>query len=337
MIIDGAKAHDWCDIFRDKTVKLRVRKDDEEEESCSKSEEEADSKHEVSREDVEVKVVQSSWPYIRCTSYPTTRGTDLQVTCKTVHGNVVSFQPVLVLIRNEVRGVGRVNDFRHVLQCFLHSGVCGVNSLESLLMFMDRPTIHGQLTKLQRRVGMKSFPLLSQTCYASHHDMIIAPGFPMVAKVGFAHAGFGKMKLDSKEAFEDIRSVVAMADTYCTAENFIDGAYDLRIQKVGNHIRAFKRVSVSGNWKTNTGTSDVEEIEVTPQYRSWAQMASNAFPGGLDICTVDAIHCKKTGKEYILEVNGTSSGLLPKYWEEDSRRIAEVALRKIEAEVPIWK
>ena len=97
--------------------------------------------------------------------------------------------------------------------------------------------------------------------------------------------------------FEDFSSVMAITSTYCTAESYIPGEYDLRIQKVGvsgsrrrtpssivtrqltpglwcwqigNHYRAFKRQSVSGTWKTNTGTSVVEDIEMTPQYKLWA-------------------------------------------------------------------
>jgi hypothetical protein len=56
--------------------------------------------------------------------------------------------------------------------------------------------------------------------------------------------------------------------------------------------RAFKRISVSGNWKTNTGTSMIENIDLTDNFKHWADLASDMF-GGLEICTVDAIFSKK--------------------------------------------
>ena len=51
--------------------------------------------------------------------------------------------------------------------------------------------------------------------------------------------------------------------------------------------------------------------------------------GGLDICTVDAIHTKD-GKEYILEVNGTASGLMPSLADVDNGFIRDLVLRRME-------
>ena len=51
--------------------------------------------------------------------------------------------------------------------------------------------------------------------------------------------------------------------------------------------------------------------------------------GGLDILTVDAIVEEETGKEYILEVNGTSSGLHPDCAEEDNKHIRELVVGKM--------
>jgi len=76
---------------------------------------------------------------------------------------------------------------------------------------------------------------------------------------------------------QDFKSVLAVADKYCTAEPFIDGKYDLRIQKIGNKYRAFKRISVSGTWKTNTQSSHVEVIPLTKKYKFWADEAANMF------------------------------------------------------------
>lgn len=46
---------------------------------------------------------------------------------------------------------------------------------------------------------------------------------------------------------------------------------------------------------------------MTPQYKLWADACAQSF-GGLEIVTVDALHRAEDGKEFILEMNGTSSG-----------------------------
>eukprot|EP00947_MAST-08B_sp_MAST-8B-sp1_P000919 g919.t1 len=175
--------------------------------------------------------------------------------------------------------------------------------------------------------------VMPQCYFSNHRQMMYTKQFPAVAKVGAAHAGVGKMKVADHHDFEDFRSVVAMTKgDYCTAEPFVEGEYDLRIQKIGTHVRAFKRISLSGAWKTNTGSAHLEQIEVTDKYRRWADEASKIF-GGLDICTVDAIHDAATGKELILEVNGTSSGLAPDdaITAEDNGHIRDLVLAKMNA------
>ena len=187
--------------------------------------------------------------------------------------------------------------------------------------------------KIAKRVGEERFPVIPQNFFPYFRNMMYALPFPAVLKVGHAHAGYGKMRVANHKDFEDVRSVVALTNMYCTAEPFMEGKYDLRIQKIGNHLRAYKRISISGTWKTNTGSSHVEEIEVTEKYRLWAEEASKMFDG-LDICTVDAIHTED-GKEYILEVNGTSSGLLPDCSAEDNGFICDLVLQKMTAQLSV--
>jgi synapsin len=238
------------------------------------------------------------------------------------------FFPDFVLIRNEVYGVQATQDYRNLLIAFLYAGIPSVNSFDSIYHFLERPIIHSELLKVARRVGDENFPVIPQSYFANFDDMTCPLPFPVVAKVGHAHAGYGKMRLQNQKEFESFRSVIALTGKYVTIEPFLEGDYDIRIQKIGQHLRAYKRISLSGNWKTNTGSSHVEEIEITPQYRMWAEEASKFF-GGLDICTVDAIHTSD-GKEYILEVNGTSSGLHPSREDEDNAYICDLVIQKMQ-------
>lgn len=244
-------------------------------------------------------------------------------------GGSQTIRPDFVLVRNEVRSVTPTHDWRNALFGLMYANVPAVNSLSSIYCFLERPIVQAELHKIQCRLGHEKFPVIPQTYFSSHATMMYGSRFPAVLKVGPAHAGLGKMCVDNHHDWEDVRSVVAMTEgKYCTGEPFVNGAFDVRIQKIGDtHYRAYSRTTMSGNWKTNTGCAVVEDIPVTDQYKLWADEASKLF-GGLDICTVDVIH-ESSGQEYILEVNGTSSGLSPEHAAEDNAYIREVVLEKM--------
>jgi len=280
-------------------------------------------------------VEQCGWPELQLTGY--THST-LELVCTlTPSPNPIpgtnqdkrrDFFPDFVLIRSEVCGVTVTQDFKNKLLAFMYVDMPSVNSFHSIYHFLERPLIHAELSKVTKRLGDEAFPVIPQNFFPYFRNMMYTNSFPAVLKMGHAHAGYGKTKIANHKDFEDIRSLVALTNCYSTCEPYKQGEYDLRVQKIGPHVRVYKRISISGNWKTNTGSSHVEEIELTDKYRLWAEEAGLLF-GGLDICAVDAIHTED-GNEYILEVNGTSSGLLPEMSEEDNGYIRDVTLQRME-------
>eukprot|EP00746_Dinoflagellata_sp_MGD_P168430 gnl/MRDRNA2_/MRDRNA2_99893_c0_seq1.p1 gnl/MRDRNA2_/MRDRNA2_99893_c0~~gnl/MRDRNA2_/MRDRNA2_99893_c0_seq1.p1 ORF type:complete len:353 (-),score=59.19 gnl/MRDRNA2_/MRDRNA2_99893_c0_seq1:261-1319(-) len=240
---------------------------------------------------------------------------------------VTTVHPDFLLVRNQVR----TPDFdgRNLLNGFMFADVPSLNSLESILLNCERPAMQGFLHRLNKRLGDEVFPVVPQHFASSSRVLFYGYTFPAVVKVGSAHAGAGKMLIKDHHQMSDFRSVLQMMPgEHCLVEPFIRGESDLRIQKIGTHYRAFRRVGISGEWKTNTGTSMMENIEVEERYRRWADEASAMF-GGLEILAVDAIVEEGTGKEYIVEVNDTAIGLHPDFAAEDNLHIKDLVLEQM--------
>ena len=232
----------------------------------------------------DIKVVQVGWQdiLIHADTYSSDTRPIVEV-CK--EGRNMTVLPDFVLVRNEV--LTPTFDGRQLLSGLMFASIPSINSLESIYLTNDRAAMMGQLHRLNRKLGDEAFPVVTQHFASSSSCLMYGYTFPAVVKVGSAHAGAGKMKINDHHQMSDFRSVLTMMpNEHCFVEPFIEGAYDLRIQKIGEHVRAFQRRDISGEWKTNTGTSMMEEVPVEPRWKVWVDELKDVF-GGLDIKPLD--------------------------------------------------
>nr|XP_012216531.1 PREDICTED: synapsin [Linepithema humile] len=237
-----------------------------------------------------------------------------------------SFKPDFVLIRQNLRDAGE--DFKNLLLGLMYGGVPSVNNITAIYNFQDKPWVFAHLLGLQRRLGKDNFPLIEQSYYPNHREMVSASRYPVVVKLGHAHGGTGKARAETNQEFLDLASLAAMANTYCTAEPYIDTKYDVHVQKIGSNYKAFMRKSISGNWKSNTGSAMLEQLAVSERHRTWVDHVAQLF-GGLDICAIELL-VGKDGREHIIEVNDSALSLMGDSQEEDRRHIADLVTAKMQ-------
>jgi len=186
----------------------------------------------------------------------------------------------------------------------------------------------GELRMVEARVGHDKFPLVPITFYDTPERIGVWDGqFPAIIKVSHAHAGMGKAKLDNMGNLQDTATILALNQDYCTVEPYIKTSEGVRVQKIGDSYRVYKKVFTGSGWKSQFGGADLQSIELTDTFKLWADECAKCY-GGMDLLAVDAV-LDEHGNYHILELNGTAIGIQPQHWTEDSMRLVYLVLDKM--------
>jgi len=304
VIFDGNSTHNWPLLFANCTTE----------------------------DEVPIRVIQCSWNECSCTVYPDS-GCFLTIapvhdSTGVVRPSTVAVKPDFILVRNQPRGPTPVTDRRNTLYGLMMAGVPSINSLKQIYLDLERTTMVGELKAIEKRVGHDKFPLVPISYYDTPERIGVWDGkFPAIMKVSHAHAGMGKAKLEDMGNIQDTATILALNQDYCTIEPYIQTKEGIRVQKIGDSYRVYKKVFTGSGWKSQFGGADLQSIELTDTFKLWADECSKCY-GGMDLLAVDAV-IDEHGNYHILELNGTAIGIQPHHWEEDSKRLVHLVLDKM--------
>ena len=284
------------------------------------------------------RVIQTTWDKISLSCYSDSKYPMVTIyqsinPSNPEHDEIIrDIKPDLILIRNLARYISGkleiVPDFRNILYGFYHSNIPMINELSGIMAELEKPIMYGRLRKIRDTYGEKNFPLIQQYYYPNYSEVCITPNAPYVIKVSYPHAGYGKIRVKDYHDLDDIRSILALHKDYVSIEPLIDVDYELRIVFIApNYYRVHKRSSL--NWKVNYGMSNIrEDCEMKPEWKKWVDLIYTTYPDMLTF-DIDALVDKK-GKEYILEVNGSSQGFAPEHGKQDLEHLRDLVVRKME-------
>jgi hypothetical protein len=137
----------------------------------------------------------------------------------------------------------------------------------------------------------------------------------------------GKAKLEQMSNLQDTATILALNHDYCTVEPYIETKEGVRVQKIGDSYRVYRKIFTGSGWKSQFGGADLQEIELTDTFKLWADECSKCY-GGMELLAVDAV-MDLSGNYHILELNGTAIGIQPRHWSEDSQRLVHLVIQRM--------
>ncbi|CAI4225886.1 unnamed protein product [Auanema sp. JU1783] len=200
-------------------------------------------------------------------------------------------------------GATKSSRSKTILRALIAANIPFLNTHSSMVAFMDRNNLKKQLRKIHYTDGTK-IPFLPSVHYPHFQKFHPTTSFPAVVSVNEGYQGYGKMKINTKEELLDVEGLFQLlgkGDTEVEVEPYVDLKYDLHVQKIGEDYKTFIRRSISHNWKSNVGSSILEQIPTSERHKQYIQ-AICQHVGHMNVCSIDVL-ISKEGFEYVHAIN----------------------------------
>jgi RimK family alpha-L-glutamate ligase len=215
------------------------------------------------------------------------------------------------------RGVVKSTYTRDLVEELEASNFFVVNTLESILACENKYVTSKIL--MDAGIPVPKMALLENEDYMDDAVQIVGGKFPLVLKMLSGSHGIGVSIVDSLASLKSVVQTIwkANPNVELLIQEKIESDYDLRIHVLTRRFNSplpkdndsvllgyMRRNRVEKDFRTNFSLGgSVEKTEVTPEQESMAIASAKAI--GCNWCGVDIIVDKKTGKNYVLEVNAS--------------------------------
>jgi len=215
------------------------------------------------------------------------------------------------------RGVIRNTHTKEIVQDLQDSGFFVINTLESISACENKYTT----TKILKSAGIP----VPRTAIIDKEDSIdrsvkqVGGKFPLILKMLSGSQGIGVSIVDSFGSLKSVLQTIWKIDPNVETliQEKIESEYDLRIHVLNRKFNSprpeetdsvilgfMKRNKIKNDFRTNYSLGgSVEKTKITDEQKDLAIRSAKAV--GCNWCGVDIIVDKKTGKNYVLEVNSS--------------------------------
>ncbi|CAJ0932668.1 unnamed protein product, partial [Mesorhabditis belari] len=209
---------------------------------------------------------------------------------------------------------------QRIIRSLLAARIPFLNSNRSILAFMDKTNLKKELRRATLSDGTR-IPLLPSTHDPHFRSFHPSTSFPAVILVNGGRSRIGKVKVENAEQLGDVEEMIrAMGnDVEVEVEPFVDIKYDLHVQKIGKDYKSFIRRGISRHWKSNVGSSVLEQTNTSERHKEWLRTICTIV-GEMHLLSIDILMSRE-GREFVYGVNDVLS-YYGESQEEDRRAVA---------------